>query len=230
MKSYEKDADGKPVTTTDGQYNVTGTDTSLGAVPRFFPLRLIVHNPPNNNGKAVLLQRVYVGLNAYTNPVVSRTETALGSAFLASARRVSAAHLPWSQTNPGWEFDGKLGLSTTTKAIVTDDHNDHASNPFLHTYHPDHDNRDTAFANFLTQGSESYTVERSITLKVTAPTDDFASLTTASKTLGGEYIETIKLLGLARAGGVHDTRQFEVRGAFSLNRITDVPNLVAVNP
>ena len=36
---------------------------------------------------------------------------------------------------------------------------------------------------------------------------------------------TIKLLGLARAGGTNDIRQFQVGGAFTLHRISDVPTL-----
>jgi hypothetical protein len=47
----------------------------------------------------------------------------------------------------------------------------------------------------------------------------------AGQTLGGDYQETITLLGLARAGGTNDTRQFQVSGSFSLNRISDVPTL-----
>ena len=224
LKTYQRDANDKPVATANGEYIVTAVNTNLGAVPRFFPLRLIVHNPTNGAG-AVLLQRVYVGLNAYTNPVVATREAVLGRAFLADARRVSATHLPWTEANAGWAFTGKLGLAATVTATVANDYNDHASNPFVHTYHPDHDTRDATFQTVLAQGAESYTVVRDITLSITPPANDFASLTAASQTLGGIYAETIRLVGLARAGGTNDTRQFEVRGAFTLNRINDVPIL-----
>jgi hypothetical protein len=47
--------------------------------------------------------------------------------------------------------------------------NDHASNPFLRTYHPDHDNLDATFKQELPQGSESYTdLTRETALSVTA--------------------------------------------------------------
>lgn len=184
LKSYERNASDQPVVDTNGQYVVTTVNTNLGAVPRFFPLRLIVHNPTNSGG-AVLLQRAFVGLNAYTNPVFATRESVLGGAFLADARRISATHLPWSEANAGWAFTGKLGLAATVTASVTNDFNDHASNPFVHTYHPDHDNRDATFQNALPQGAESYTVVRDITLQVTPPVDDFGSLTPASQTLGG---------------------------------------------
>ena len=44
---------------------------------------------------------------------------------------------------------------------------DHASNPFLHTYHPDHDNldnRDDTFQTQLSAGKESYDLRRVMTL------------------------------------------------------------------
>jgi hypothetical protein len=63
---------------------------------------------------------------------------------------------------------------------------------------------------------------RSITLNVTPPTDDFSSRTSAGSSLVGQYAETIRLIGLARAGNTFDTREFEVRGIFGLNRITDI--------
>ncbi|MBI4325984.1 MAG: hypothetical protein HY674_12055 [Chloroflexi bacterium] len=224
LKSYQRNAADQPVVSADGQYVVTGVNTNLGAVPRFFPLRLIVHNPTNAAG-AVLLQRAYVGLDAYTNAVVATQESVLGRAFLEDARRISATHLPWTEANPGWAFNGKLGLAATVTASVTTDFNDQASNPFLHTYHPDHDNRDATFQNALAQGSESHTIRRDITLAVSASADDFASLTAADQRLEGNYVETVQVQGLARAGGAYDTRQFEVRGLFSLTRINDVPIL-----
>jgi hypothetical protein len=42
------------------------------------------------------------------------------------------------------------------------------------------------------------------------------------ETLGGVYTETLRVLGLARGGGNADTRNFEVRGEFILNRITSI--------
>ena len=46
--------------------------------------------------------------------------------------------------------------------------------------------------------------------------------------LTGDYLERITLLGLARPGNTNETRQFEVRGLFSLNRIADVPTLTTI--
>ena len=123
----------------------------------------------------------------------------------------------------GWAFDGPLGIGRTVTTLVTNAFDSHASNPFLHTYHPDHDNLDATFRNELPQGSESFSIIREITLVVQPPTDDFNSLVNASLDLSGTYVETIRLQGLARAGNTYDTRRFNVRGAFSLSRISEIP-------
>lgn len=223
LKSYQRGPDTAPVASSNGNYVVTGVDTSLGAVPTAYPLRLIVHNP--TNGNAVLLQRVYYGFDSGTNVVVASGESALHPAYLKNARRITATHLPWTTNNTVWALSGQLGQVSNLTANVTVAYDDQASNPFLHTYHPDHDNLNATFSAVLPQGAESYRIERAITLLVQPPANDFSSLVAAAGTFGGEYREIVTLKGLARAGGTNDTRQFEVRGAFSLKRVSDVPTL-----
>lgn len=226
LKSYSRDADDRPVVATNGSYVVTATDTSLGGVARPYPLRLIVHNPASGN--AALLQRVFVGLNSSTNTIVSLEESALSPQFLKDARRLSAVHLPWSSQNPAWLFSGKFGAQTNLTTTVTLGHDDRASSPFIHAYHPDHDNLDVTFKTLLPQGSESYGLQREITLNVTPPANDFSSLVSANLTINGVYSEIITLKGLARAGGTNDTRRFEVRGSFTLNRVSDIAQITTV--
>jgi len=223
LKSYERDSSDTPVTSSNGNYVVSGVDTSLGGVPRALPLRLIVHNPASGNAK--LLQHVFYGLDASTNLIVSLGESALAAAYRKDARRISAVHLPWTPTNTPWTFNGRLREQTNLTASVQVGYNDRAANPFLHSYHPDHDNLDATFKRILPQGSESYSVQREITLNVTPPTDDFSALVAAGLTINGDYAEIITIKGLARAGGTFDTRQFEIRGSFSLNRVNDTPTL-----
>jgi len=225
LKNYSRDPNNNLVTTSNGQYVVNYVNTNIGAVSRSFPLRLIVHNPEVGQGNAVLLQRVFVGLDPYTNTVVALAESSLGRTFLPQARRISAAHLPWTVTNQTWAFNGPLKQNTNVTATVGLPFNDQASNPFLHTYHPDHDNLDVPFKNQLPQGSESYAVRRDITLTIIPPVGGAATFTTAAQSLSGNYAETVTVTGLARAGGTNDTRTFEARGVFSLNRISSVPGL-----
>lgn len=227
LKSYVRDADNRPVVQEDGSYKIDEVVTDLQPTSTAYPLRLIVHNPAENSGgSAVLLQRVYFGLDAGANPVVATRQSGLGPNTLSQARRLSATHLPWSEANPGWDFSGRLqrGGEGIQAAVVTP-YDAQASNPFLHTYHPDHDNLDARFEKQAPQGSESYRIERQIRLVAQRPAEDFRSRVSAGLTLTGAYSETIRLLGLARAGGTFDTREFKVEGAFSLQRVTEIPTL-----
>lgn len=223
LKSFVLDGQGSPVVSSGGAYLVAGTETSLAPVPSPFALRMIVHNP--ESGNAALLQRVYLGLGQSTNYVAANRESLLLGSSLGSARRVSSAHLPWTESNQPWWFGGRLAPSSWLTNIVEVGYNDHQSNPFLHTFHPDHDNLDATFKKGLPQGSESYGIRRQITLHVLPPPDDFSSLVGGGTTFAGEYFETLTLSGLARAGGTNDARQFQTRGVFTLNRIAPIPTL-----
>ncbi len=220
LASYQRDAASKPVVQADGSYAVAGMVTNVTPVPKPFPLRLIVHNPAT--GPATLWQRIFHGLNSSSNLVVANQESLLSVAKLSEARRISANQLPWSEQNAGWTFDAPLRLNSTITVTVTNLFNEHESNPFLHTYHPDHDNLNARFSQELPQGSESYTITRTITLKPTPPAMDFNARVGAGTSFEGEYLETMRIHGLAR-GGETDVRTFEMRGAFSLNRISEIP-------
>jgi hypothetical protein len=197
IKSYVLNSTNSLQVGTNGQYVVSGTNTSLGDVPSTFPLRLIVHNPASGN--AALLQRIYVGVDEATNVIVASRESALNSAYLGASRRISAAHLPWTKENTPWSFDGSLTGSTTLTTIVTLDYADQESNPFLHTYHPDHDNLDSSFESVVARGRESYTVERIVMLNITPSAVDGSDFEAGDRTIKGTYAETITVLGLARA-------------------------------
>jgi hypothetical protein len=226
LKTYERDGTGALLVETNGAYVVSGVITNITPVPAAFPLRLIIHNPAT--GPATLLQRAYFGLDAGTNPVVANLESALGPALRGAARRLSATHLPWTAANPGWDFSGPLARGAVLVAGVTNAFTSHESNPFLHTYHPDHDGLDNRFRQELPQGSESYTIVREVVLSVQPPADDFSSRVGAGRSLAGEYFETIRILGLARGGGTFDTREFAVRGGFQLNLVSEIATLTRV--
>jgi len=105
-----------------------------------------------------------------------------------------------------------------------------ATNPFIHTYHPDHDNRDAEFNTApLSIGYESFQMIRDIGLLFTLPNDDFDALTAGAGTLQGSYAEEITLIGKEvqeSEGGSHfETKNYGVQGSFVLNRITDKDEL-----
>ncbi len=223
LASYALDADGRNLLEPDGSYEMAGVVTNMAPVPEPFPLRLILHSP--EQGNSVLLQRVFVGLDYETNYVVTTSESILNPRYLESARRLSSAHLPWSVANGGWAFNGLLAEGAIASVQVNTASGDQVSNPFLHTYHPDHDNKDALFERELPQGVESYGISRDITLSVESPADDFVSRTANSLSLRGTYRETIRIRGGSRQGGEVDERQVQVQGLFQLNQVVPIPSL-----
>jgi len=201
-------------------YVVTAVNTNLGAVPVPFPLRLIIFN---DGIKSSLLQRVYYGYQqGGTNLVVATTQGALDPSRLGTARRISAAHMPWTAANQPIPFSGLLDLGGTLTASFYEDYGDQAANPFLHTYHPDHNNLDLTKSppQELPVGSQSFDISRQITLTVAPNTSDFLSLTTGNTSLAGAYQEAVTLTGLGGA-----TRSFTSAGTFSLTRISPIATL-----
>ena len=226
LKAFRVGADGQPLQDASGQYVANSVSTNMGSVLRPFPLRLIVHNPEAGSGNARLLKRVFVGTSAISsNVVASVVESALDPKRIGGAKRLTAAHLPWSLGAPGWSFDGRLGEGAVVSTSVLQDYADHSSNPFLHTYHPDHDNLDATFASQLPKGSESYDIRRDITLRFAPAATAATTFSAAAQSLTGTYEESMSIIGLARSGGTNDTRVFSFSGTFTLNRISSIPTL-----
>lgn len=217
LKNYLMDSNNSPVISSNGNYIITSINTNLGAVVSPFPLRLILHNDGTN---VALLQHVFFGLSRYTNTMIATTQDLLDPSHLDTARRITATHLPLTAGNVPWPCSGQLAPGGTLLTTVDLAYDDQASNPFLHTYHPDHDNLDATFQTELAQGYESYRITRQISLQVSLPGTDFSSLTSASQYLVGYYAETIVLGGLGGA-----SRNFYVSGIFSLNRISTISTL-----
>ena len=205
---------------SDGSYISGGVNTRLASVPSPFPLRLLVHADTNNNVR--LMQRLFVGPAAggSSNTIIARTEALLDPTRIASARRLSAAHLPFSADNAYWQSGGSVVPNTTLVFNVRMDYNDQVNNPFLHTFHPDHDNLTADFKSVQPVGFESYGVTRQIKLNLTAPGNDFASVTASQLSRSGLYSETITLAGKAGA-----SRQYRMAGTFTLRRISPIPML-----
>jgi alpha-tubulin suppressor-like RCC1 family protein len=203
-----------------GRYLSSGVVTNMARVANTLPLRLILHRDATADSSS-LLQRVYVGQGATTtNLVIANQERWLNSTNIASARRISATHLPFSQTNTVWNASGGFANGGSLTFSVPLDYNDHVSNPFLHTFHPDHDNLDPLFKRVRPVGEESYGITRSIKLSFQPAGSSFSALTANAQARSGVYEETITVT--ARAGA---TREFRLSGSFSLQRISPVSTL-----
>ena len=184
---------------------------------RSFPLRLIVH--VDATGVVRLLSQVCIGKLAGSALEVglATRESALQTDRKSSAVRLSAGHLPLDLVlrSSGGSF--ALGNFVDFGPIALA-HND-PTNPFVHTYHPDHDNRDARFQP-LPAGVESYSVSRSVRLffsssdGLTAPDPDSASWG-ASKMVGS-YLETVT--GLRKEPIV-------AAGSFELRRVSEIADL-----
>lgn len=215
--TFERDPVGNPVvrlTGTDGAYSVLYTNSVASSVPRPFPLRLIVHDDGTN---AFLLQRVFLGLNSLTNPIVATQQSHLWQDRLSSARRISAAHLPWSANNTPWAM---TITNSVYQATITTAFDQSGVNPFIHQYHPDHDNLNASFTSALPKGNESYGITRTVWLSLQTAGNDYRSQTTGSLDRNGVYDETITL-----EGSGSNSRTYRVIGTFNLNRISEVPVL-----
>ena len=117
----------------------------------------------------------------------------------------------WVAT-PG-TFSFGTGAATFTVALGYNE----ASNPFVHTYHPDHDNYDARYGKILPEGAESFTVTRTIRLTFDPQRPPgVTDLTWGTTMLGGTYEETISGL---RAQDV------KLTGAFILHRVSDAGTL-----
>ena len=175
--------------------------TSKGA-PATFPLRLILHSA--TGGTVRLLQQAYTGLQAGED-VVSDKETGFTAPAKAAAR-LSSAHFPLKLNQSG---TGVLGLSGSVTFSVPLDYRA-SDNPFVHSYHPDHDNLDERFQSQLPAGRESNNITRSITLTFEGSNPSGFDPTWGSTSLGGTYTETITGL---RAVPLTSSGRFQIQRA-----------------
>lgn len=111
---------------------------------------------------------------------------------------------------------GSVDVPGTLVRTITVPFND-PSNPFVHQYHPDHDNKDRRFAN-LEAGVESYDITRTCTFTFTASPPPGSGVTSGwgSSVLGGTYTETI--------AGIHK-EPITLSGTFELQRASEIGTL-----
>jgi hypothetical protein len=127
--------------------------------------------------------------------------------------RVSVASLPNNSVILG---TGQLGATGAVSFKVELGYNNDA-NPFVHRFHPDHDNLDARFKDLLPEGRESLTVKRAIILTFLTSLPGVTDPAWGVTMLGGSYVETVTGL---RAVPI------TVRGVFILNRVSDVASIL----
>jgi len=192
------------VTSKAQQDAITPTDPTTG-----FPLRYLVH--VSDDGSVRVLSQVFLGtLEAGAHAFgICTKESGLQSSAKAKAMRLVATHLPLDRVLGGDVGSGAFQLGGTLNRNIVLDYDDPA-NPFVHQYHPDHDNLD-ANGDKLAAKVESYNVTRAVKF-------EFASTSPGtpgwgSSVMGGTYSETVT--------GLHKDA-LKVTGTFELQRISEL--------
>ena len=201
-----------------GQADVTAVTSTVAGSPgnttaRSFPLRLNIH--VDANGTARLLSQAYVGTLAATGNLIGicTKESALLASKKSDALRVVSSQMPLDRAIVA--TSGAFAVGSTLSHTVTIPFDD-PTNPFVHAYHPDHDNRDARLAPLPT-GVESYNLTRRITFTFTAAPPDGSTITGWGTTLyGGTYAETIE--GLNKV-------PLTVGGTFTFRRISEIADI-----
>jgi hypothetical protein len=201
VSNVESKAPGSPGTTTK----------------RAFPLRVLLH--VDDGGTARMLSQVFLGRLAPAPHAIGlcTRETALKAGDQASARRFVAAHLPLDTDIA--TGTGSVALGSTLVRTVTIGFNA-PTNPYVHTFHPDHDNKNARFEAYTTP-VEAPDISRTCSFAFAAtPPAGSSALGWGSTVLGGTYTETLS--GLHKAA-LTVTGTFELRRVSELGSITTTP-------
>jgi hypothetical protein len=121
---------------------------------------------------------------------------------------------------PSITGSGTIATGSTMSWAIPIPFNEPTS-PFVHNYHPDHDNLDSK-GRALVAGQESFTINRNCQFTFTAsPPDGHAVSGWGTSILGGTYRETI--------AGLHKN-PLEVRGTFQMNRVSEIASIDLTPP
>ena len=179
--------------------------------PQGYPLRYIVH--VDDAGAARVLSQVFVGKLDGETPQdgITPLEINLSPTDKAGASRIVAAHMPLDRV---LATTGSFAAGSSLSCTIGTPFNDPAS-PFVHQYHPDHDNKSGSTA--LVSGQESYDISRAVTFTLAAtPPQGVSPIGYGGSVIAGTYAEVIS--------GLHK-ETLQVTGTFTLNRVSEIGTL-----
>jgi hypothetical protein len=192
------------------------SSTSSQATGQTFPLAFLLH--VDAAGTVRVLRQAYVGkLTATGNAMgISIIERLVQSAAVSDVKPVRYFSPIMPRLSPLVVASGKASNGSKVSWGLVHAYNDPA-NPFVHTYHPDHDNLDAKFATPLADGVESYTVTRTCALDFTTTPPNGATITGWGTTiLGGNYTET--MAGVNKA-------PITLGGIFTMRRLSEISTI-----
>jgi hypothetical protein len=179
--------------------------------PQGYPLRYLIH--VDDAGTARVLSQVFLGKLAGDTPQdgITPLESNLSTADKAGASRIVAAHMPLDRV---LATSGSFAVGSSLSCTIATPFDDPVS-PFVHQYHPDHDNKSGSTA--LVSGQESYDISRAVTFTLAAtPPEGVSPIGYGGSVIAGTYAEVIS--------GLHkDTLQ--VAGTFTLHRVSEIGTL-----
>jgi hypothetical protein len=181
-----------------------------GQVPASFSVPLLLHR--DAAGISRIVQQVFVASQA-SDILLAANEQLLPSGVKPSGR-MSVASLPVGTIRTA--SSGSVGRSGTSVFEILLDY-DSDSNPFVHRFHPDHDNLDARFETKLPAGRESLAVKRTVTLEFLPSVAGVTDPSWGSTMLGGTYTEVVE--GLRPV-------PITISGSFVINRVTDAASLI----
>jgi hypothetical protein len=216
-----------------GADNVWKNDGPV-SVSEPYAFRLIMHvdalGTPRLLQRALLAYRhdesetdttVSLTTNGILTILTDEKEATAYAAVHSGARivRVSSTCFPFMDPLP---LSGTFGSSNTLSGLVTIPSNDPV-NPFVHRYHPQHDNLryDNGVATNLEEGVETYTVTRdmSFLFSLLDPSRGVANRQWGVTETGGIFEETV--------AGLNKT--IRIRGTFKLERVSRVSEFGPLN-
>lgn len=192
------------------------SSTSSQSTGHTFPLAFLLH--VDAAGTVRVLRQAYVGkLTATGNAMgISIIERLVQSAAVSDVKPLRYFSPIMPRLSPLVAASGKAAVGGQVTWGLVHAHNDPA-NPFVHTYHPDHDNLDAKFAAPLPTGMESYTVTRTCSLDFTAKPPKGATITGwGTSVLGGVYTES--MAGLNKA-------PILLGGVFTMRRLSEISTI-----
>jgi hypothetical protein len=181
--------------------------------PRSYPLRVLLH--VDDAGTARLLSQVFLGQLAPAPHAfgLCTRESGLKPDTKADATRLVAVTMPLdTEISSG---SGSVALGATLVRTIGLAFNDR-TNPFVHAYHPDHDNKNARGAP-LAAGAESYNISRRLSFQFsTTPPAGTSSVGWGATVLGGNYTEVLT--------GLHKL-PLTVTGTFTLRRVSEIGSI-----
>ena len=187
-----------------------------------FPLRYLIH--VSDDGTARVLSQIFMGpmVAAPHDFGLCLSEAGLKADAKSYASRIVATHMPLDLALGTTGSFGSFAIGDDLSCTIATPFDD-PTNPFVHQYHPDHDNK-SGQAELLA-GQESYDVTREVTFTFTdAPPSGGSATGWGSSVIGGTYGEVVS--GLHRDSvGVGTGDGLNLSGTFELRRASELGTL-----